>query len=784
MNFRRSSAPVIAFILLLVLVLGGLGWLISRQKQPRVNQPDIADEGEPEPGPAPLPRNNQAPEPAPQPQPEPPLVSSFEPAVLPPHTRFRARVLEADAALSLATPPEAGSKEAWYAYSTLEQLQSRFAPHARLLFEGRHADAAAFEAEVNAAFLKPDVASRAFQRDKARRVELWLHNNARLPGTERLAPPGVNIPLNRRLQEHVDTAALASWLEAMESEFGATSYGDALPLDIVVFANPDAYLDFTRKRLRLEVPSWSAGMYSTSWQVVALPVAGNVSLAEVARHEMFHALQADLAPESLLVPWFAEGTAEWLDKAPPMGALRTHAEFSGAAWGYLGVLVERGFTVNLPEFLQLELAAFYASPEMNYLLAYLWVDFARTEDDLLPLYREFWELLKRGTDRAQAYARTFGGLNFDAITARFLARARKAPRNTVAPGFSHDAPEAALGSVPPELSGTPAPPAAQGEVSAGWFAALAELQRRGIDSSRTAYFKGEFDLIIVAIDSSESMARRIEEDWFDWDGFSRWLFALRYAGTLAFTRKGQDGMEEVPPEVLMSLVEAVLTDKQAEFMDATGVKVSEQIIKDIKDGYKNFDLQPGALKNMRRRELCRHTAESITWYWGTRQDRAKVVVVDYNINAVTEKDESAFQSQGFKSSASPIAKLFSKTAGNVAPGGSDGTDCDWWIGLTGITSAAVGEKSQRVACLFFTDSMNCAGAYGHPESNLGSETYNRDQQSMADAFVLKWREAYLDSTTSVLQLITLPGGENKGLQYVREKVTEAKLDNWAERFRK
>lgn len=783
MEFRRSHAPVVAFIILLLLVLGGLGWMVSQDKRPRVNQPQVSDETN-EPEPTPEPKPEPQPEPEPEPEPEPPVVSSFDPVVLPPFTRFRARVHEADAALSISPQTKAGSKEAWLAYSALEQLQSRFAPHARLVFEGKPADATAYESDVTSTFTSPDIASAAFRREPGQRVELWLHNNARLPGTERLAPPGVNIPLTRRLQESMDVAALTSWLAAMETEFGTTSYGEILPLDVVVFSDPSAYLDFTRKRLRLEIPAWSAGMYSTSWQVVALPVAGNVSLAEVARHEMFHALQADLAPESLLVPWFAEGTAEWLDKAPPTTGLATHPEFSSAAWGYLGVLVERGFTVNLPEFLQLELPAFYANPEMNYLLAYLWIDFVRTEEDLLPLYREYWDLLKRGTDRGQAYARTFGGLNFDEITARFLVRARKAPRNTLAPGFAHDAPEAALGNVPGELTGTPAPPANTGEVSSGWYAALAELQRRGIDSGRTAYFKGEFELIIVAIDSSESMAQRIEDEWFDWDGFSRWLYSLRYAGTLAFTRQGQDGMEEVPPEVLMSLVEAVLTDKLAEFIEATGVKVGDKIVGDIKQGYKDFDLKPANLKSMRKRDLCRHTAESITWYWGTRQDRAKVVVVDYNINAKSETDESAFQSQGFKSSASPIAKLFSKTASNTPPGGSDGTDCDWWIGLTGITNAASGEKSNRVACLFFTDSMNCAGAYGHPASNLGTETYERDQQSMADAFVLKWREAYLDNTTSVLQMITLPGGENKGLQHVREKVTEAKLDNWAERFRK
>jgi hypothetical protein len=71
------------------------------------------------------------------------------------------------------------------------------------------------------------------------------------------------------------------------------------------------------------------------------------------------------------VPWFAEGTAEWLDKAPPQGGvLRTHTQFAAAAWGYLAALMDGGYEVKLRDFLALELAQFYTNPQLNYLLAW------------------------------------------------------------------------------------------------------------------------------------------------------------------------------------------------------------------------------------------------------------------------------------------------------------------------------------------------------------------------------------------------------------------------------
>lgn len=786
---QRIPLPAIAFLILLLLGLGVGGWLVSQDKQPRVNSLDVAEQDN-TPANEP-PQSNAAPESEPEPEPEPePVPEPVEGrthVAMPQLTRFRALVLEADAALAVSEPPAAKSDEAWLFCSTLEQLKSRFAPHARLVYEGlaQPSDITSFSAEVSAAFLRPDVARGSYTIKEGSRAALWSREGVRLPDAEHISPPGVYAPITRRLQESVDVASVGNWLSAIESEFGKTDYTEALPLDFVIFRDDAEYLNFSRKRLRLDVPGWSAGLFSSSWEVVCIPVLDSTCLAEVIRHEMFHAVQSRLAPESLLVPWFAEGTAEWLDKAAPLsGAVRTHPEFATAAWGYLGVLIERGYEVKLRELLEMELADFYANPELHYLLAYCWVDFARSEEDLLPHYRQFWELMKQGVSRQQAFARTFGTLNFDELTQRFLARARRAPRNTMPPRFSHDAPEAAFGNLPGKLGGTPEPPAKEGEVASGWYATLAELERRGIDTARAAYFKGDFDLVVVAIDSSETMAGKIEEEWFDWEGYSRWLFSLRYAGTLAFNRKGSDGTEEVPPEVLMAMVEAVLTDKTADFVEATGVKVPDQIVSDVKDNYKRFDLQPARLKVLPRRELSLHTAESITWFWGTRQDRAKVVVVDFNTKVQTEKEESAFKADGFKSSASPIQKLFAKTKANAAPFGADGTDCDWWQGLTGITETARGESGTRVACLFFTDGLNSSGAYGHAAAGVSMENYLRDQEAMADAYFLMWQEASLDNANSVLQLVALPGAENKGLQFVRQKVTQAKLDTWSERFRK
>jgi hypothetical protein len=781
----NSNAPLIALVLLLLLGLGAMGWLILLPDQAAAPPAPAPVDNAPVAKDQPPPRDTLKPDTPPEqpkaaPEPDPSHVA------LPALTRFRRLVLEADAAFTAAEPPAARSDAAWRSFSTLDQLESRYAPHARRVFDGRDTarERADFQALIRTSFANPDVATSSFDIRKSERVALWLRNGVELPDAEPVPVVDSPVPINRRLQEHVDVPSVASWLAAIENEFGKTPFGvGGLPLDIVMLPDAREYMEFSRKRLHLDVPAWSAGLFSSRWQVVCLPVLKDVSVAEVVRHEMFHAAQAMLAPESLLVPWFAEGAAEWLDKAPPQGGvLRTHTQFAAAAWGYLAGLMDGGYEINLREFLAQELAQFYTNPQLNYLLAYCWVDFVRTEADLRPVYFQFWELLKQGVGREQAFARTFGALNFNDLTARFIARAKAAERNNTPPRFAHDAHDGAIELLPPNLGGAPRPPSDPDAIDAGWFGVLAELQRRGFDTARAGPLGDHHDILFVVIDSSETMARKIEDVWFDWDGFSRWLFALRASAQLTFNRKDSATSENVPPAMQLTMVEAVLTGRVKDFSEATGVRVDEKLQSELQRNYEKFEWPGDELKPLAKRELCRLAADSMAWYWGTRQSNPRVVVIDFNTKAKVEIQTASLDED--RSGKTLLARMFEKTAANASPAGADGIDCDWWLGLTGVTKHVQDNGATAPACIFFTDGPNSSGAYGHPESGRSEENYLKQQASMAEDYALEWVKARLNESKAVLQLVALPGAENQGLDYLPQKVAEAKVDLWAQRFRK
>ena len=729
-----------------------------------------------------------------EPEPEIPDVTDRPPdperehVDLPALTRFRALVTEADTAIRVRDMPDFTRDTIWECYSILHQLDSRFAPHALLCYEGKDdaSDRMHFEADVTRTFEKPDVAATAYTIDAGQRTAIWLREGAVIPESEP-ATLTEGVPLGRRLQEDVSQEILTRWLAAIEQEYGHADFGErGLPLDVVIFPGLEEYLTFSRKRLSLEVPKWSAGYYSSRWDVICIPVMTTTSLAEVIRHEMFHAVQAHRAPQSILVPWFSEGSAEWLDKAPPDPGLRTLETFAAGAYGYLRALIDQGLQLDLKAFLSLGLQDFYQNPELNYLIAYCFVDFCRAEEDLRALYFEFWQLMCDGVGSDNAFARTFGGLDFDDLQRRFLARINGFPKSTTPPRFSHDAPAEHFDSVPAKLTGGVAPPVNEGEISQGWFKVLGELQERGFDTSRASFIKGDYDRIVVAVDHSESMRERITTEGFDFDALSRWLFSLRYAGTLAFTRKSPDGTtnEEVPASVLLTMVDSVLTGRIDEFIATAGINVGQQIQDDILASYKKFDLSANKLRTMAKRDIARHTAESVAWYWGTRQDSAEVVIVDFNLDVQTEQENGKFTGSGFNSSSSPLSKLFAKTAGHSAPEGSHGADTDWWGAFQSLVNSAGEKGTGRTACMFFTDGANSLGFYGHLESGRDETQYFLDQEKLAEALKLEWDNAGLgyDSETSVLQLFALPGAEGQGLDFITQKVTQAKLDDWSTHF--
>lgn len=787
----KDKRLLLAMALVLLIVLGGgVAFVMWPAPQAQQRTTDIAAENRAGRTPDPQPLEFNDPEPEPDPQPEPPPKPTVErvPYKLPPITMFRAAVLEADIVLALRDATEPTPEQLWQWASTLDALKSRFAPYAHLELEGKAtgADRSHFRLDAGRSFEKPDVSAVAYQVEAAPRVALWLRENAELPPAEAAAPAGVSIPYQRRLQESFDLDDLDKWLAAMEVEYGSGDFGaGGLPLDIVIFPDSENFIDFSRRRLGLEVPVWSAGFFSNRWDVVCVPVNPAASTAEVVRHEMFHALQARRAPQSLLVPWFAEGSAEWLDKTPPTEGLRTLPLFTAAAFGYLRTLVAQGLVLDVREFMALELAPFYQNPELNYLIAYCFVDFCRAEEDLRQIYFAFWNLMCEGAGASNAFDRTFGGLDMAELQRRFMARINGFARVETPPRFNHDAPAEHFGSVPAHIGGRLSQPTREGEVSQGWFEVLGKLQAAGFDTSRASFLQGDFDKLVIAVDSSFSMSQRITKPDFDFDALSRWLFSLRYAGSLQFTRRSEGGSsaEAVPPAVLLSMVEAALTNRVAEFILAANINVSDAVVADIVESYADFNLTAAALREMSRTMICRHTAESVAWYWGTNQQSADVVVLDFNINAEVRTSKGPFRTSGYNMTSSPIAQIFQRPATNILESGTAGADTDWWLGFQQLVEQAKG-SSGRVACFFFTDGPNSYGVYGHYETGRDEAAYVADQQRLANELKLAWQSAGLDNEQreSVLQMFALPGAEAQGLDFIPAEVPQARLDEWAAHF--
>lgn len=794
----NNLLPALAVVVALLLSAGGLWYLLRDDSNSRLNTANITDPTPPTPeNVQPLrPRNTPPqPDPTPQPMPEPGVKQDPPHVSLPLMTPFRALVREADAAVflrDLKAGEEVEVAEFWSAVSTLEQLKSRFAPYARLLWEGqaRADDHRMFRADVTDRFNRPDVASPSYIVESSTRVALWLREGAKLPANELEAPAGVAVPLTRRLQESVTLESVETWLTAMEGEYGRGDFGaKAPPLDIVIYRDRREYLDFSARRLQLEVPAWSAGYFSSKWDVVCMPVLDETCLAEVIRHEMFHALQAHRAPLSLLVPWFSEGTAEWIDKVPQRGALRSLRSFSDNAWGHLASLLDAGLEFNLRDFLGLGLEAFYTNPQLNYLIAYCWIDFVRGDTDLRALYFEYWKLLCEGELPADAFGRTFGTLDLLDVEARLLAYARRNARQPRPPRFTYDAAPGVPEGVPlpAQLGSKRDRTSISGEISQGWYEVLGKLEEAGFDTSRAGYLVGDYDTLVVAADGSGSMQERITDPSFDWDGLSRWLYSLRFAGTISLARTSSAGTdkEEVPPALLMVLIESILLGTEEAFVKASGITLGDEIVATIKAGYKSYLLSPLYLSRCSKRELVLHTAESIAWYWGTRQDEARVVLITFHNGTYIEEVDSR-KSPFSEHGSSPLARLFNNSRKQLQkPSQKLSADTDWWLALQAVLQLPNQAKTGRVACLFFTDGPNSAGDYGiWPGS--ATEDYLLRQDVLAQDFATAWEISGLGGSEqpSAIQFITLPGAEGTGMDSFPEHCPEARTDNWYPRFRK
>ncbi|NUO17017.1 MAG: hypothetical protein HUU03_11320, partial [Planctomycetaceae bacterium] len=145
-----------------------------------------------------------------------------------------------------------------------------------------------------------------------------------------------------------------------------------------------------------------------------------------------------------------------------------------------------------------------------------------------------------------------------------------------------------------------------------------------------------------------------------------------------------------------------------------------------------------------------------------------------------------FRGDGIKSSSSPLARLFAKTASRQSPVGSDGADTDWWLGLSGITENGGDVLGKRAAIMFFTDGACSAGEFGQVETARDDVRYQMDMARLAERFGEYWRGAALDAAgrESVLQLFCLPGAQGQGLDELLKTVPQARLDDWTTRFKK
>ncbi|MHC4839357.1 MAG: vWA domain-containing protein [Planctomycetota bacterium] len=790
---QRNLGLIVALAVLFITVLGGVGWFLIQGDDNDVLTRNAAE--------APIEVADDSPDPVivkpepetpqedtpPDPLPTPPVNPGVEPANLPLLSKFRRRVLEADLLTRRTSGETLTEDEKNEIAAQLLALQSRFAPYVISLNDGTATteENEGFQSQFNALFKNPDLATESWERLDTTRVSMWQRSTVALPEAE--IGDALDVPLKRRRQEAVNKLAVGGWLDAIEAEYGKAGFESkpgSKPLDILVFRDPDQYREFALKRLRIEIPKWSAGFFTSGWEVVAVPVNPKVCLAEVIRHEMFHALQSRLAPKSLTIPWFSEGTAEWLDKAPPEnGVLQTNSIFANMAYGYLGNLIQNGLKLKLRAFMNLQLKDFYANPKMNYLMAYCLVDFLRTEEEYRPIYFEFWELLKQGIENDMAFARTLGGLDFESLTRRFKDRIAKAPTRRAAPRFLNDPKVDYLDQMPAVLPTVPVPTANEGEIAPGWYDALEKLEQHGFDTSKATYLAEQYDELVVAVDSSETMGSRIKDPTFDFDALSRWLFSMRYAPSLKLTRKSKDGKrnEAVPPAIIMTLVESVILDKVDDFKSATGISVSSKIQSDIKKGWKGFVLNSKTLMKASKRELARYTAESIAWYWGVRQNKSRVTVIDFNSKVVVKSD-----SVTFAKSSNPLASLFKQTESNKPPKYSDGVDCDWWAALQKIINIGSENGSKKFAFIMLTDGPNSSGTYGHTEGGRDPDQYLLDQQKMAKLFSEDWQMANLGAANrpSVLQIVAMPGAEGEGLDELPKACPQARLDEWIPRFKK
>lgn len=784
MGSRRNH--ILLGLVVLLLLLGGLGalWVLSIDDG-ATHRPNISDDSRQNSDidDADNPVDNAEPAIESEKIPEPEGVRPPGSIELPDMSRFRALVLEADTALELQGLVEEESepescREPWL---VLKALGSDLAAYGKRGVESRLtvADKRLLEAEIGTRFLRPDVASESWLSGGAllespKSSNIWQRSSLKMPKAEVAADEIQGVPLVRR--RHEDLREFRDWFRKIEAEYGRTSFNRDNPMDFVLLDDAE-FRTFSSRRLKTNVSSWTAGYYSPDWQVAVVRVASNLSTAEVVRHESFHALQYDLAPASLGCLWFSEGSAEWMDKAAFDSGFATLTDYRQAAMGYLRALLTSGWELNLSAFLTMDRGEFYANPTLHYLYAYSFVDYLLTKDTRT--YWNFWRELKRGASVADALAKHFPTDEMPKTESNFRAYLMTVPARFNPPGVKGeltgryaldkptDKPIYPMGVDPKEFE---------------WRQKLEDLREHGFNPGWTTPIRGDFDTLVVVVDSSPSMNLQITTfSDNEWNSFTRWLFALRLSGTLQLTNKttGESANGQTPEVVTLMLVDSVVLGKEREFTLETGISIHENLSKKIKQSWKGFQKEQKSIKHSTRRELALLTAQSMAWYWQMNQEQGQVSVVDFNI---TMQKSNVMQSSGQRRHT--LQTLFKETETNqhdaieYTPPGSD---TDWWLGLNNAIGAASDVQARRAAVLFFTDGACNAGPY----QTTAPEDAGPQRDKLAEDVSVAWRNAGMDheNRPSRLQLIGVPGADVLGLNAIAAKVPEARVSDWSTQFK-
>ncbi|MCC6572236.1 MAG: hypothetical protein IT462_00465 [Planctomycetes bacterium] len=784
---NRSLVRWLPLLALLLLLFGGGAWFVTHPPVRPTPRYDSANE-ELADRPAPVNRPERAvkplkPKPAPQPaQPEAKAEEPVEPPydlTLPPMSRFRRLVLEADGAIRLQefadTYAAAQREELRRVDATLDRLKSPYSTYSavRLKREFTTDEKQELASGIAADFRNPDVDTKSFKVEAGRRIAVWLREGVKLPKEENPNSGEDSIPLTRRVHEKITPAALDSVLDAIEREYGESQVGtgkDAQPLDFVLFPDRATITEFGDKRLNIGVPAWSAGFYAPSWDLVCAPVLAHVCLAEVLRHELFHAYQGRVAPKSIYCPWFSEGTAEWLDKAPPKnGKLVTHEAFRYAACGYLLSLLDAGVPLDLAAFLSLSIEKFYMRPDINYLMAYCFVDFLRNTPDLQRVYYDFWKAMKEGREVADAHKGTFGKLDMPTLEKRFLEYLRKFRARHTPVRFTIDSPpHHGRGSLPLSPLPTVTKPVDKKNPKGEWGEVMVKLADAGFIYTGPPLESATYDRVIIAIDSSASMQGRVNWNSFDQAAFTRWATALTLMPRLKLTREGT--AETVPASMLAMLVEAVLTKKTDEFSTLTGIKIDSMLVRDIEIEHK------GTSKDLDRqarnyRDLSAWVSRKLAALWC--KDEVEVRVVDFNYNVESGSTEGDYPDA--------INSLFNSLASNAGAANMHGADTDWLKALQEVLNPEL-LGGASTAVIFFTDGPNSAGALGHNENNRDNKRYASDMALLAKQVGDMFKTSGLSAENTLFQFFALPGAQDQSLDLVADALPDGKVDEWAYRF--